>query len=83
MICFYNVKNKNQCRIIFNNYWHVFYLIIILLNLDDKEAYIELNSPFKNSTIINLLDENDKYVNENNKITIKMNAFSSKILKEI
>lgn len=61
-----------------NNNW-----IIILLNLDDKEAYIELNSPFKNSTIINLLDENDKYVNENNKITIKMNAFSSKILKEI
>lgn len=57
--------------------------IIILLNLDDKEESIELNAPFKNSTITNLLDENNKYINENNKMIIKMEPFSSKILKEI
>ena len=57
--------------------------IIILLNLDDKEEYIELNSIFKKKDIINLLDENDKYINENNKIIINMKPFSSKILKEI
>ena len=73
------VKNKQfvfgRCL---NNNW-----IIILLNLDDKEESLELNAPFKNSTIINLLDENDKYINENNKVIIKMKPFSSKILKEI
>ena len=57
--------------------------IIILLNLDDKEESLELNAPFKNSTITNLLDENDKYINKNNKVIIKMKPFSSKILKEI
>ena len=57
--------------------------IIILLNLDDKEESIELNAPFKNSTITNLLDENNKYINKNNKMIIKMEPFSSKILKEI
>ena len=73
------VKNKQfvfgRCL---NNNW-----IIILLNLDDKEESLELNEPFKKSTIINLLDENDKYINENNKVIIKMKPFSSKILKEI
>lgn len=73
------VKNK---QFVFGRYLNDNW-IIILLNLDDKEEYIELNSIFKKKDIINLLDENDKYINENNKIIINMKPFSSKILKEI
>lgn len=73
------VKNK---QFVFGRYLNDNW-IIILLNLDDKEEYIELNSIFKKKDIINLLDKNDKYINENNKIIINIKPFSSKILKEI
>lgn len=73
------VKNK---QFVFGRYLNDNW-IIILLNLDDREEDIELNCIFKKKAIINLLDKNDNYINENNKMIIKMKPFSSKILKEI
>ena len=57
--------------------------ILILLNLDDKEEYIELDNPFKSQSVVDLLDENYKFINQSNRLNIKMPPFSSKILKEI
>lgn len=57
--------------------------ILILLNLDDKEEYIELDNPFKSQSVVDLLDENYKFINQSNRLNIKMPPFSSKILKGI
>lgn len=57
--------------------------IIIALNLDDKYEEIELNLPFSKDLIVNLLDKNDTYMLENNKLKIRLNEFTCKILKEV
>ena len=73
------VKNK---QFVFGRYLNDNW-ILILLNLDDKEEYIELNNPFKDQSLVDLLDENNKVTSEGSRLNIKMKPFSSKILKGI
>lgn len=60
----------------FNNNW-----IIIALNLDDKDVNIQFNVPFEKESIINLLDLDENLTTRNNIISLKIEAFSGKILK--
>ena len=73
------VKNK---QFVFGRYLNDNW-ILILLNLDDKEEYIELDNPFKDQSLVDLLDENNKVTSEGSRLNIKMKPFSSKILKGI
>ncbi|HEX9027476.1 MAG TPA: alpha-glucosidase C-terminal domain-containing protein, partial [Clostridium sp.] len=54
--------------------------IYILLNLSDKESYLDLELSFTEG--IDLLDENETAI-KGGKINIKVEAFSSKIIKEL
>lgn len=71
------VKNKQfvfgRC---YNNQW-----ILVLLNLDDKDEFIEFNVPFKNKSLINLKNLNENFTVFNNKLQINIPAFNNKILK--
>ncbi|WP_195999436.1 alpha-amylase family glycosyl hydrolase [Clostridium sp. 1001271B_151109_B4] len=78
--CYKELLVKNKQFVFgrgYNNKW-----ILVALNLDDKEERLDLNLPFNNVTLTNLLDKSEKLNVDNHKLSISIPAFSSKILKE-